>query len=132
MGKSLSTSSRTMEPSVTVNVRGEEGQTFVGILKAARTAPSRFKDQAGNVRNHNIYEFELLETDMELTVKKGDGYAPVKNSKAGDTVSIFAPTRLHNALSLATVGDTIAIQYLGRGKATKMGGVPHDYKVEAE
>ncbi len=132
MGKSLSTASRSMEPSVTVNVRGEEGQTFVGILKAARTAPSRFKDQAGNVRNHNIYEFELLETDMELTVKKGDAYVLAKSAKAGDIVSIFAPTRLHNALSQASVGDTITVQYLGLGKATKMGGKPHEYKVEAE
>ena len=39
MGKKLSTGSQTMEPSVIVNVKGEEGQTFVGILKSKKQAP---------------------------------------------------------------------------------------------
>ncbi len=131
MGKKLSTGSQTMEPSVIVNVKGEEGQTFVGILKAAKTAPSPYLDVQGNPKPFNIYEFELLETDMELTTKKNGAYVLAK-AKSGDSVSIFAPTRLHNALVQAVVGDQITIKYTGLGKATKFGGKPHTFEVEAE
>lgn len=132
MSKQLSTAGRSLTPSVIVNVKGEKGQFFVGKLLAAKKAPSPYKDVNGNIKPFNIYEFELEETDMELTVKKGSAYVLVKDVTAGMPVSIFAPTRLHNALSQASVGDVITIKYDGLGKATKMGGKPHEFSVEVE
>lgn len=132
MPKELSTSSRSIDPSVVANVRGEEGQFFSGKLVAKKTAPSQYKKQDGSIRDHNIYEFTLEETDMELTVKKGSDYVLVKDIKHGMPVSIFAPTRLHNALSQANIGDVITVTYTGLGKAGKKGGKPHTYKVTVE
>ena len=131
MGKQLSTAGQGLLPSVIVNVKGEEDQFFVGKLTAAKTAPSPYKDINGNPKRFNIYEFELVETDMELTTKKGSAYVMVKGAP-GDSVSVFAPTRLHNALSQASIGDVVSFKYEGLGKATKMGGKPHEYTVEVE
>ena len=131
MGTKYSTSSQTFDPSVIVNVRGEEGEFFVGKLLAAKTAPSQYKNADGSAKVHNIYEFALVDTDMELTVKKGTAYVLAKAEK-GSTVSLFAPTRLNNALKQIPVGTTVSIKYLGLGKAGRMGGRPHDYEVVGE
>lgn len=130
MGTKLSTSSKEFAPTIGVNVRGEEGQFFIGVLTAHKSPPSQYKKQDGSIRNHEVYEFELEDTDMELTVKKGNGYALVKDAEPGTPVAVFAPTRLHNGLSQAKIGDRLSIKYLGLGKAGKMGGKPHTYEVE--
>lgn len=130
MGTKLSTAGQDFEPSVTVNVKLEKDQYFVGILKAHKTPPSPYKNMDGSAKVFNVYEFELVDTDMELTVKKGDAYVPAKGVNGGDMVSIFAPTRLNNALSKASLGSQIKIVYLGKGKAGRMGGQPHTYDVE--
>lgn len=130
MGKKLSTAGQSFEPTVGVNVRGEEGQFFIGVLMGHKSPPSQYKKQDGSIRNHEVYEFELEETDMELTIKKNTAYVLVKDGEPGMPVSMFAPTRLHNALLQATPGDRIKITYLGLGKAGKMGGKPHTYDVE--
>lgn len=127
MGIKLNTSSQ--GNSVTVNVRGVKGQYFVGVLQAHKNAPSTYKKQDGSTRPHEIYEFILEDTDMVLTKKVGKEYEPVDGATV-EACSIFAPTKLHNALSQAKKGDRIRIEYLGLGKATKMGGKPHEYDVE--
>lgn len=130
MGQKLSTAGQDFEPSVTVNVKLEKGQFFKGVLKAHKTPPSPYKNQDGSAKTFNVYEFELIDTDMELTIKKGDVYVEAKGVTGGDLVSIFAPTRLNNALSKAVLGASIHIMYLGKGKAGKMGGAPHMFDVE--
>lgn len=120
MGKKLSTASPDMEKTPTVHVRGEKGQYFIGALMKHKQVNSKFKDADGNVRLQDLYEFAIEDTDMDITGE----------AEAGATVSIFAPTRLNNALRQAELGQRIKIVYLGVGKATGKGGKPHTYDVE--
>jgi hypothetical protein len=128
VGTKLSTNS--LGSSVVVNVRGEKGTYFVGKLLAHKSVASQYKDEAGNAKNHEVYEFSVEDTTMDTQKKEGKEYKNV-DVAAGDSVSIFAPTRLNNALRQAEVGWKIKITYLGLGKATKFGGKPHDYEVES-
>ena len=127
MGTKLNTGSG--GSSVLVGVHGKEGEYFIGTLLAHKSPPSPYKDDKGNLRNYEVYEFTVEDTNMKTEVKVGKEYkdSPVK---PGDPVSIFAPTRLNNALRQAEIGSKIKIVYLGLGKATKFGGKPHQYDVE--
>jgi len=130
MGTKLSTSS--LESTPVINVRGDKGQYFVGKLLSHKTTPSQYKDEkTGEPKVHHIYEFAIEDTNMRIERKEGKEYVEAKVIE-GDTVSIFAPTRLNNALRQATAGQRITIKYLGMGKATKFGGKPHDYEVEVD
>jgi hypothetical protein len=130
MGTKLSTASAEMKNTPVVNVRGTKGDTFQGILMGSRAVKSGFKDEkTGEDKFQNIYEFTVEDTTMEVSVKDGKEYKPVDISD-GDTVSMFAPTRLNNALRQATKGMRLKITYLGLGKAAKKGGKPHEYDVE--
>jgi hypothetical protein len=127
VGTKLNTSS--LGASVIVNVRGEKGTYFVGKLLGHKQVASPYKNETGIVKNYEVYEFAVEDTTMETHKKEGKEYKNV-DVAAGDAVSIFAPTRLNNALRQAEVGWKIKITYLGLGKATKFGGKPHDYEVE--
>jgi hypothetical protein len=106
MGTKLSTQGSSS--SVTANVRGEKGQYFIGKLLAHKTAASAYKNEDGSAKNYDIYEFSVEDTNMETTKKDGKEYKPV-DVAPGDAVSIFAPTRLNNALRQAEVGWKIKI-----------------------
>ncbi len=127
MGTKLSTSSQ--GSSVLVGIRGEKGSYFVGVFQAHKQATSQYKDEEGNAKMFDIYEFKLEDTDMKLEKKDGKIYNEV-GGVPGMDVALFAPTRLNNALRQAEVGQKIKITYLGLGKATKFGGKPHEYEVE--
>lgn len=130
MGQKLSTASAEMKNTPVVHVRGTKGQFFQGVLVSSRAVKSGFKDEkTGEDRFQNIYEFTVENTDMEVMLKEGKEYKNVDIGE-GDTVSMFAPTRLNNALRQATKGMTLKITYLGLGKAAKKGGRPHEYDVE--
>lgn len=129
MGVKLST--RSGSDSVLVNVKGEKGQYFVGTLLAHKQAKSIYKNEDGSERSFNIYEFKLEDSDMSF-VKKDNGSKEYKEvtPAAGDQVSVFAPTRLNNALCQAEVGQKIKFEYLGLVKAGKKGGKANEYDVE--
>lgn len=127
MGRSLSTDSGSTD--ILVNVRGEKGQVFIGKLLAAKTIDSKYKDESGVAKVYNIYTFAAEDTTMETQRKEGKEYKSV-DIEPGASVSIFAPTRLNNALRQAEIGWRIKIEYLGLGKATSKGGKPHTYSVE--
>lgn len=106
----------------------EAPQTLTFTYLEYRAANSGYKNEkTGEDNNYQIYEGKLVETDMEVTIKKDDEYvdAPVEE---GTMISFFAPTRLHNALSRAEKGMTLKITYLGKGKANEHGGKPHNYE----
>lgn len=129
MGTKLSTASPEMKNTPVVNVRGAKGEYFQGILTGVRAVKSGFKNDDGSDKTQNIYEFTVEDTDMEVSIKEGKEYIAA-NVGDGDTVGIFAPTRLNNALRQATNGMRLKITYLGLGKAAKKGGKPHEYDVE--
>lgn len=129
MGTKLSTASPDMKNTPVVNVRGTKGEYFQGILTGSRAVKSGFKNEDGSDKTQNIYEFTVEDTDMEIVIKDGKEYKPVEIGE-GDAVSMFAPTRLNNALRQATKGMRLKITYLGLGKAAKKGGKPHEYDVE--
>lgn len=128
MSRELSTASQTFEPTPVVQVRGEKGQVFKGILKGHKERDSQYVDEEGNPRKQHIYEFSVLDSTMDIQVKEGKDYKSV-DVQQGDTVAIFAPSRLNNALKQAKVEETIEITYLGLGKASGRGGRAHEYKV---
>lgn len=127
MGAKLSTDSN--QSNVIVNVRGEKGSYFVGVLKGYKTVKSQFKNDRGEDRMYDVYDFAVKETNMETQIKQDGKYVP-KDVEEDEMVAIFAPTRLNNALQRATVETTLKITYLGLGKASKKGGKPHTYDVE--
>lgn len=129
MGTKLSTASKEIKNTPVVNVRGTKGEYFQGILTGVRTVKSGFQNEDGSDKTQNIYEFTIEDTTMAIVVKEGKEYIDV-DTKEGDTVSMFAPTRLNNALRQATNGMRLKITYLGLGKAAKKGGRPHEYDVE--
>lgn len=129
MGTKLSTASADIKPTPVINVRGTKGETFTGTLISHKTHPNGYKNEKGEEGVHNIYEFVVEETDMSAQIKSGKEYVDADISD-GDTVNLFAPTRLNNALRQAEKGMRLKITYLGKGKATKFGGKPHEYDVE--
>jgi hypothetical protein len=128
MGTKLST--RSDSKSVVVNVRGEKGQFFQGELAAHKQADSKYTNEDGSKKKLEIYEFKVEDTNMQLQKQEGKEYVEATVAP-GDIVSLFAPTRLNNALRQASVGQHIKFTYLGLGKATGRGGKPHEYDVEA-
>jgi len=122
-------STTTLESTPIVNVRGEKGQFFVGTLVGHKSVESQYKDDKGNKKNFDIYDFTIEDGDMQVQKKVGKEYVDTPVG-VGDSVAVFAPTRLNNALKQAAVGSRIKITYLGLGKATKRGGKPHEYEVE--
>lgn len=129
MGEKISTTS--MTPSVIVNVKEKVGQFFKGKLLVHKIAESQYKDdKTGGNKNFDIYEFLAEETDMRLQRKKGKEYMDVPETEEVSEVTVFAPTRLHNALSQIKPGERVKFTYLGLGKATRRGGKPHEYDVE--
>lgn len=127
MGMKLSTNS--MNSSPLVNVRDAKGQYFIGVLGEHRQTDSQYKNEDGTAKKYDIYEFAIEDTDMAIQKKEGKEFVNV-NVAEGDTVTVFAPTRLNNALKQAPKGSKIKITYMGLGKATKFGGKPHEYEVE--
>lgn len=125
----LSTASAEMKNTPVVNVRGAKGEYFEGILNGSRPVKSAYKNEDGSDKMQNIYEFIVEDTTMGIQIKKDKEYIDA-TVEAGDTVSMFAPTRLNNALRQATNGMRLKITYLGLGKAAKKGGKPHEYDVE--
>jgi hypothetical protein len=127
MGTKLSTSSKEGTP--VVNVKSVTGQYFVGTLESHKQIDSQYKNEDGTAKKFDIYQFLVEDTDMAIQRKQGKEYVDADVS-VGTEVSIFASTRLNNALRQAKNGDRLKITYLGLGKATKFGGKPHQYDVE--
>lgn len=128
MGTKLNTSSGTNTP--VVSVKEKKGTYFVGMLKGYRAQESGYKNEKTGADNpYHIYEFGVVDTDMGVQIKQGKEYVDTDIGENA-VVCLFAPTRLHNALKQASMGQTIKITYLGLGKATKFGGKPHEYDVE--
>lgn len=114
-----------LDPTPLVNVKGKEGQTFIGKYIGVRTVDMSFGPR-------NVYEFQIQDGDMPTLVKQtgSDDYKDCE-VKENEKVAIFAPTRLDTALKQAKPGQTIKITYLGLGKKPKRGGnKPHEYDVE--
>lgn len=126
----LSTSG-SLTSDVVVNVSTEKDQYFKGRIISRKSIESAYKNEDGSKKMRDIYIFSVIDTNME-TVQKAQGskeYKPVDVAE-GDAVTVFAPTRLNNALKQTKDGDTVKFVYLGKGKATKFGGKPHEYDVE--
>lgn len=129
MGTKLSTASAELKNSPVVNVRGAKGEYFIGTWVGHKTVANGYKNDKGEEGSHQIYTFTIEDTDMGTQIKQGKEYIDTEVSE-GMEVVLFAPTRLHNALRQAEKGMKLKITYLGKGKATKFGGKPHDYEVE--
>lgn len=130
MGRKLSTAAKEFTPEPIVNVRGEKGQYFEGLLLEHRTIKGKYKNEDGSDKPQHIFSFAIEDTDMSLELKQPDGTYAEAKVNVGDTVSIFPPTRLFNALNTAQKGEKIRIVYTGLGKAGKFGGKPHTFNVE--
>jgi hypothetical protein len=127
----LSTSGNQFVSDVLVNTTEDDGRYFKGKIISRKPIKSAFKDEAGNVKMRDIYIFSVIDTNMN-TVQKPQGskeYKPV-DVAPGDSVTVFPPTRLSNALKQTKDGDTVKFVYLGLGKAGKFGGKPHEFDVE--
>lgn len=106
-----------------VNVRGEEGQYFIGVLVGSREVDCGYGKKP-------VYEFTVKDTDMSIQRKEGKEYKET-TVDVGDKVCVFAGTRLAYALSQAKTGQVIKIVYRGLGEKPKRGGNrPHEYDVE--
>lgn len=127
MGTKLSTGS--MDATPLVNIREQKGQFFIGTLGEHRQIDSQYKNEDGTAKKFDIYDFAIEDTDMAIQKKEGKEYVEAK-VEVGDTVAVFAPTRLNNALRRAVPGARLKITYMGLGKATKFGGKPHEFDVE--
>ena len=128
MGTKLSTQSNSGSD-VVVNVKGEKGQFFVGNLLGHKQAKSQYKNFDGSEKQYDIYQFKLEDSDMDFQKKEGKEYKDA-TPVAGDLVTVFAPTRLNNALRQAEVGQKIKFVFLGKVKAGKKGGQANEYDCE--
>jgi hypothetical protein len=128
MGTKLNTES--LIPSTILNIRGQAGQFFQGTILSRKQQKSPYKKEDGTVRMFDIYEMSIEDTDMATQRKEGKEYVDVP-VKVGDTVTVFAPTKLNNALRQVNDGTRVKFTYLGLGKAANGGGKPHMYEVEA-
>ena len=109
MGQKLSTGSLDATP--LVNVRDQKGQYFIGTLGEHRQIDSQYKNEDGTAKKYDIYDFAVEDTDMAIQKKEGKEYIDV-NVSQGDTVAIFAPTRLNNALKRAPKDSRLKITYM--------------------
>jgi hypothetical protein len=127
----LSTGGDGLKSDVVVNVSTEKDQYFKGTVASRKSIKSAFKNDDGSVKMRDIYIFTLIDTNME-TMQKAQGSKEYKSVdvSAGDSVTVFAPTRLNNALKQTKDGDTVKFVYLGKGEKTKFGGRAHQYDVE--
>lgn len=131
MGRPLSTASKELVKTPCVQVRGEKGQFFVGTLVDHKSSKSKkYVKDDGSPKVQHVFEFAIQDTDMEIQISNDKGEYVEASVGVGDTVAVFPPTRLLNALLEAQKGETIRFEYLGLGKAGKRGGKPHEYKVE--
>lgn len=131
MGTKLSTASQELKKTPLVNVRGEKGEYFIGVLVGSRAVKSSFKNEDGSDKVQNVYEFAPEDTDMGIVIKdEGAKEYRAATEAECETVGIFAPTKLNNALKQAEKNMRLKITYLGLGKAAKKGGRPHEYDVE--
>lgn len=113
------------KPTPTVSVKEKAGTFFEGKLAAYKEIASAYEHP------WNVYDFEVKDTDMSITVRKDKGEYVEASITPGETVALFAPTRLHNILKDQPVGASLRIEYLGMVKAGKKGGKAHSYKVFA-
>lgn len=132
--KAAAVASGDFKPTPTVTIKKKEDVPFVGTffegkLVLYKTLENGYKDDKGNPQFHHIYEFEIKDTDMEITAKV-DGAYKEADVNTGDIVAVFAPTRLHRILQTVQPGVMVRIEYKGKVKA-KRGAKAHDYKVFA-
>lgn len=112
------------KPTPTVSVKEKVGTFFEGKFMSYKELPSQYE------KPWQVYDFELIKTDMPITVKNGAAYTPAVVIP-GENVAIFAPTRLHNILKGILPDTDLRIEYTGMVKAGKKGGRAHTYKVFA-
>ena len=110
------------KPTPTVSIKEKEGTFFEGTFLSYKEVASQYEHP------WNVYDFEVKDTNMPVTVKNGKEYVPAIVIP-GEKVAIFAPTRLHNILKGQQPDTDIRIEYMGMVKAGKKGGRAHSYKV---
>jgi hypothetical protein len=103
--------------SVTRKVNG----SFLGVLQ---DKGKQVKLRRGNAI---VYTFLVKETDFDTQIRKDDAYVNCDVAE-DEKVSIFAPKVLNDALQLASIGDVIRIEYLG--KKPGRNGDYHNFDVE--
>lgn len=75
-----------------------------------------------------VYELNILDTDLPVTVKSDNGYVEA-NVEEGEVVSIFATKKLHEKLSVFDEGIVVNITYKGK-KESGAKNPAHDFDVK--
>lgn len=96
----------------TARLTDKKGSTFTGTLMGYRTQEMGFGPKM-------IFSFKVIDADCAFSKDKLP-YEPAE----GEVVEIIPSTVLQRQLEQATVGKTIAIEYMGLGKKGK-GHAPH-------
>lgn len=123
MGIKLTGNDKKFDPTPVVGITQKEGGKFVGIL-----ADTGKEVQLKRYKKY-VYNFKIEDTDMSIQIKKDDEYVDT-DVKAGQLVSVFAPTVLRKALMKAEVGQRIQIIYLGKQEGKDGGADYHGFDVE--
>lgn len=119
-------------------VKITEGTYFKGVLLSKKSKTEDVFDAKTGEKKEKITliaGFRLVDTDCQIIAKGANGYAPVKNVKAGDEVTIYgAPTRLRQALEKIEADGTreVYVVYEGKKKekfANGQSGAAHNFKV---
>ncbi len=110
-------------PTPVVNITGKVNGKFVGVLmdKGIERKMKRGKKF--------VYAFNVNSSDMSIQLPDASGEYKNTDVPQGTKVAVFAPTVLHKALQLATVGQTITVEYLGPKEGKN--GAYHSFDVEA-
>lgn len=115
------TSGNTFKPTPSLAFREAPGTKF----KGKRISEVRL------INKVRIYEFAAIDGDMPTTIKVGDNQYQRVDVAPGETVVLFATTKMHETLQKTKVGDVLEIEYFGL-QATKSGSKWHAHKISVE
>jgi hypothetical protein len=97
----------------------EKGAMFKGVLTGMRLLPTKYGPRP-------VYTFKVEDADCKFVTGKERAEAfPAE----GDTVEIWAPTRLARQLSKVQNGQSVTIKYVGTKKVGR-GNPAHVFDVE--
>lgn len=116
MGKKINDDSGSFNPTAVIKVAGA---MVKGTFQGVRLVDTKFGKKP-------VYTVKVLDADCKFTVGKDEAYP-----NEGDTIDIFAPTRLAKQLAKVQTGQVVTVKYLGLGK-NQRGNPPHLFDVEVD
>lgn len=97
----------------------EEGATLKGVMLGQRDVKTQYGPKP-------VFSFKVLDAECRFMVDQKE-----VQPEAGETVELFAPTRLARQLKHVTTGQTVTIKYAGKKKVGK-GQPAHVFDVEVD